>query len=101
MSSTVNPKNTSILDKNKFPIIITGVAKQSKETNTVWEEIAKEYGYRIEVLYISNKISKKVCSQPFDLICLDNKSVEEIKPYANNINKCIAWNEEEKDFYIQ
>lgn len=90
-----------ILDKNKFPIIITGVAKQSKETNTIWEEVAKEYGYRIEILYISNKISKKVCSQPFDLICLDKKSVEEIKPYANNINKCIAWNEEEQGFYIQ
>lgn len=89
-----------IIDKNKFITIITGVAKQSKETNTIWEEIAKENGYRIEILFIHGKINEKLTAQNFDLICLDNKSVEDIKPYAENINKCIAWNEEEQGFYI-
>lgn len=89
-----------IADKNKFITIITGVAKQSKETNTVWEEVAKKYKYRIEILHINKKINKTYTNSEFDVICTSKNAVNELKPYKENMNKIIAWNDNKQKFYI-
>ena len=89
-----------IADKNKFITIITGVAKQSKETNTIWEEVAKKYKYRIEILHINKKINKTYTNSKFDVICTSKDAVNELKPYKENMNKIIAWNDNKQKFYI-
>ena len=81
----------AIIDKDKFISIITGVAKQSKETNTVWEEIAKKHSLRIEVGHINNKLNGTYTEKNFDCICTTQEAVEELKPYRNNIHHYIAW----------
>lgn len=59
-----------IIDKNKYPIIVTGVADQ-KQVN-VWEEVARELSMRTEILFSKSKgqynIVKRRVSTNFDCI---------------------------------
>lgn len=81
----------SIINNNKFVSIITGVAKQSESTNTIWEKIAKRYSLRIEIGHINNVINGTFANHPFDCICTTQEAVNELKPYRDNINHYIAW----------
>ena len=84
----------SIVDNNKFVSIVTGVAKQSAETNTIWEEIAKEYSYRIEILHLNTGLNGTFVKNNFDLICTSKEDYESILPLWNNVNKYILYGKE-------
>lgn len=83
----------NIIDANLFVTIVTGVAKQSEATNTIWEKVAKNHGYRIEIAHINNMINGTFANHEFDCICTTKEAVEELKPYRDNINRYIAWND--------
>lgn len=82
-----------VVNKDKFPIIITGIAKG---TNNIFELVAKDLNIRTEVLYIKKngeyRINASKLKSKFDLICFDKDSQVEIKKYRDNINNMITYN---------
>lgn len=85
---------TSIIQKDKFPIIISGNAKV--ENNTIFEQVALDLGIRTEILYVKIKgelgINKSKLKNKFDCICLSEEGIKELKPYYKNMNQIIAYN---------
>lgn len=94
-----------IINKNKFPIIVTGVA-DSKIIN-IWEEIAIEQGIRTEILFVKAKgklsIVKKYLSTNFDAIIIGRDNQKMIGEYrhAKDIRQLITFNykHEEPKYY--
>lgn len=84
-----------IINNDMFITIVTGVAKQSENTNTVWEKIAKKYGYRIEIAHINKMINGTFANHKFDCICTTQEAIEELKPYKQNINHYIAYSKKQ------
>lgn len=84
-----------IIDPNKYPIIVCGIA--SVEVVTVWEEIAKEQGIRMEVLWLkrnnSYELSKKVLTNTVDGIIIDQDEQKKIAKYihADGFNSLITF----------
>ena len=69
-----------IIDKNKYPIIITGITDQSNITS--WEEYARKRGIRTEVLSVKKNgvfsYVKRHFSKDFDLIITDEELLKDI-----------------------
>lgn len=90
-----------IIDIEKFPIIVSGIADQS--VITVWEQIAIERNIRTEILYIKRKdtfnINHKYVDNDFDCIVTDDKSKESVKDYLKHCNKCFTYYEDGTEFY--
>lgn len=85
-----------IVKENSYPIIITGEANHSK--NNIWEQIAREKGWRTEILFTKSKgnisIIKKHFSKPFDAIIIGKENQELIAQYrkAKDIRQLITYN---------
>lgn len=79
----------SMLNENKYPIIVTGIANQ-KEIN-VWEEISRELGLRTEILFMKSKgefkLKQKYLKDSFDCILTDQDSIRQLQPYAEHMNR--------------
>jgi hypothetical protein len=92
-----------ITNINRFPIVVSGVAENSKQT--VWEKIAKDLGIRTELLWIKQnnkfKINESQLSDEFDAIILSKEGIENLKPFKTNIRSLIAYNykKEPKRYY--
>lgn len=75
-----------IIDKNKFPIVVSGVADIKHQT--VWEEVAKEKGIRTELLYIKSHneyiIVQKYLKQKIDGIIIGRIAQREISKYKSS-----------------
>lgn len=91
-----------IIDKNKFPIIVSGIASNSKIT--VWEDIAKDRGIRTEVLLIKRKgeyyRNKSNTNGDIDAILTTLGSREILNDIKGNINKCITCNNNGIGYYM-
>lgn len=87
-------KLSLILEKDKFPIVLSGIADQS--VLTIWEQVARDMGIRTEVLYIKAKgeynVNKAKLKGEFDAIVLSREGQIKLKPFADNIKKCISIN---------
>ena len=81
----------SIVDHNKFISVVTGVAKQSEETNTVWEKVAKKYSYRIEIAHISGVINGAFVKNPFDCVCIGKDALNELMPYKDKMCRYVVY----------
>lgn len=93
-----------ILKENTYPIIVSNIADQSSQN--AFEIIAQEKGIRTEILWIKKnntlKLNTKRLNNTFDLIALDKKTKNAIKPYQNNINNIITyWKNDLSKIYIK
>lgn len=93
----------NIIDKNKFPIIISGIADQN--LINVWEQIAIEKNIRNEVLLIkrndSYNVNRKYADNDFDCILTDKESKQYLKPYMKNCSKCFVYYDNGEEFYSE
>lgn len=85
-----------IIDENKNPIIISGVADIKYQT--VWEKVAKEKGIRTELLYIKSHnehiMVQKYLKQKVDGIIIGENEQKEISKYksSKDFNQLITFN---------
>lgn len=85
-----------IIDENKNPIIISGVADIKYQT--VWEKVAKEKGIRTELLYIKSHndylMVQKYFKQKVDGIIIGENEQKEISKYksSKDFNQLITFN---------
>ena len=92
----VNQCFDKIIEKNKFPIIVTGIADLSVINN--WEKVAKERGIRTELLFIKSKeefnIVKKYLSQDFDAVIIGKENQELLAQFkkSKDIQQLITYN---------
>lgn len=92
---------SNIIEKDKFPIIISGIADQ-KYIN-VWEQIAIEHNIRTDILYIKRKdnyyINQNYAQNSFDYIGTTNEANRNIKDFIKNCRKCFAYHKDGREFY--
>lgn len=98
----------SIIDPNKFPIIVSGIANISEIT--VWEKVARDMGIKTSVLKIKKKdnynINKSSIGNNYDAIVVDSLDQQDIQEILQGAsikielaidNKLINW----YDVYIR
>lgn len=87
---------SKIVKEDSYPIIITGEANHSK--NNVWENVAREKGWRTEILFVKSKgniaVIKKHFNQSFDAIIIgeDNQKIISQYKQAKDIRQLITFN---------
>lgn len=75
-----------IIRKDEYPIVVSGVA--SVQSLTPWEQVAKEWGLRTEVLYINSKgnlrISASQLKDKIDGIIIGKEAQAEISQFKHS-----------------
>lgn len=99
---TANKLMDLIIDKNKYPIICSGIASISEIT--IWEKIAKERSIRTEVLFIKRKdeyfINKTIFTSNVDCVLTDDKARDSRFEFESSIKNCITYSKTNLNVFL-